>query len=285
MEAQRQTGVKEAKIKLDAGNLNGAIEEALNTVKSSPTDVQARTFLFELSCFSGDWDRAEKQLEVIGQQDVNAMIGAQIYKQNLQAERDRLRHSKEGLMPECLLPPPKYVEKLLIANNHLREDRSGEARKILDEVEEERPAFSGKLNGEEFSDFRDFNDLTSCLFEAIIQGMYTWLPFKQVERIEFLESKSLRDRFWLQAEVEMINGTKGEWFFPALYAESYKNEDDNIRLGRASDWRDLGEDILAGEGIRIFQYDGGSIPIVDIKTIEFEHEVSETVENAENEEE
>ena len=104
------------------------METALKMVKANPTDAAARTFLFELSCFAGNWDRAEKQLEVIGHQDVNAMIGAQIFKQNLGAERDRLRHFADGLMPECLMTPPKYVEDLLVANSRLREGNIAEAR-------------------------------------------------------------------------------------------------------------------------------------------------------------
>ncbi len=67
--------MNEAKTQLDAGNLDGAVEAALSAVKSSPTDAAARTFLFELSCYAGNWERAEKQLEVIGHQDVNATIG------------------------------------------------------------------------------------------------------------------------------------------------------------------------------------------------------------------
>ncbi len=267
--------VNEAKVMLDAGNLNGAIEHALNAVKSNPTDATARTFLFELSCFAGNWDRAEKQLEVIGHQDVNAMIGAQIYKQNIQAERDRLRHFADGMMPECVMTPPKYVEKLLVANNHIREGRLDEARQVLDEAETERPAFSGKINGEEFNDFRDYNDLTSCVFEAIIKGNYTWLPFEQITRLKFGEKKHLRDYYWVQAEFEMINGTNGELFIPALYANSWKSEDDQIRLGRIGDWRDVGKDILVGEGLRTFQFDGGYKTISEIETIEFNHEMIE----------
>ncbi len=267
--------VNEAKIMLDAGNLNGAMEHALNAVKSNPTDATARTFLFELSCFAGNWDRAEKQLDVIGHQDVNAMIGAQIYKQNISAERDRLRHFADGMMPECLLTPPKYVDKLLIATNHIRENRLAEARQVLDEVENDRPAFSGKLNGEDFNDFRDCNDLTSCVFEAIVKGSYTWLPFEHVSKIKFTESKSLRDFYWIQAEVEMINGTNGEMFLPALYANSWKSDNDEIRLGRISDWRELGEDIYVGEGSRVFQFDGGYKPVSEIQTIEFNQELTE----------
>ena len=120
--------MNEAKTQLDAGNLNGAVTAALSSVKSSPTDVAARTFLFELSCFSGDWERAEKQLEVIGHQEVNAMIGAEMFKQNFHAERNRQRLISDGLIPECLMNPPKYVEELVNAHNRIREGKfSGSA--------------------------------------------------------------------------------------------------------------------------------------------------------------
>ncbi|MDH3531141.1 MAG: hypothetical protein OEQ28_16400, partial [Acidobacteriota bacterium] len=159
----------DAKARLDAGDLEGAVQLALEAVKSKPTDVPARTFLFELSCFSGDWERAAKQLDVIGTQDVNAMIGAQIYKQNLAGEADRIRVFDEGMIPECLMPPPKYVERLLVAGTHLREGRAAEARQVLDKAHEERPAFRCKVNGEQVGDFVDYNDLTMCIFEAIVK--------------------------------------------------------------------------------------------------------------------
>ena len=82
--------MNDAKSQLDAGYLTAAVGSALNLVKANPTNETARTFLFELSCFSGDWDRAEKQLDVIGHQDTNAMVGSLIYRQNFKAERDRI---------------------------------------------------------------------------------------------------------------------------------------------------------------------------------------------------
>ncbi len=126
----------EAKRLLDEGNLTGAIEALLNFVRSNPTDIPARIFLFELSCYSGVWDRADKQLDVIGHQDPNAMLGALIYRQNFKAERDRMRYFSDSLQPGILAPPPKYVEDLIRANNRLREGNTAEARAILDSVEE-----------------------------------------------------------------------------------------------------------------------------------------------------
>lgn len=266
--------MNEAKTQLDAGDLGGAVEAALNAVKKSPTDVKARTFLFELACFAGDWERAEKQLDVIGHQDDNAMIGSLIYRQNLKAERDRLKLFSDSQKPEFIMSPPDYVIGLLMANNRLREGNAAEARKLLDEVENERPAFSCKINGEAAEDFRDYNDLTNCVFEVIVKDTYIWLPIEHVEKIEFIAPKSLRDLYWIQAKVETTNGTNGEMFFPSLYANSFKSGDDQIRLGRMTDWREAGEEIFIGEGMRMFWSDGKDKPILELKEIEFTHEES-----------
>ena len=275
----------EAKTQLEAGNLSGAVEAALNIVKKNPTDVTARTFLFELSCFSGDWDRAEKQLDVIGHQDNNAMIGSLIFRQNFHAERSRLKVFSDSQKPEFLMSPPDYVIGLLTANNRLREGNAAEAREILDQVEEQRPAFTCKINGVEAEDFRDYNDLTSCIFEVIVKDTYVWLPMEQVEKIEFIAPKSLRDLYWIQAKVETVNGTNGEMFFPSLYANSFKSDNDQVRLGRMTDWKEMGADVYIGEGMRMFWSEGKDKPILELNEIEFTHpdEAEETASAEESE--
>jgi type VI secretion system protein ImpE len=42
-----------------AGRLNEAIQALGTALRSDPTDAQRRTFLFELLCFAGEYDRAE----------------------------------------------------------------------------------------------------------------------------------------------------------------------------------------------------------------------------------
>lgn len=261
--------MNEAKTQLDAGNLDAAMEAALNVVKANPTDSKARTFLFELACFTGNWDRAEKQLDVIGHQDVNSMIGSHIYQQNLKAERNRMRLFTDSLKPEFMMSPPEYVQGLLLANNRIREGNLAEARELLDQVEEERPAFACKINGAEVSDFRDYNDLTSCVLEVIVKETYIWLPIEQVEKIKFAAPKTLRDLFWIQAQIETTNGTNGEMFIPALYANSWKSDNDQVRLGRMTDWREIGEEIFIGEGLRLFWADGKDKPILELNEIVF----------------
>ncbi|HLA95155.1 MAG TPA: type VI secretion system accessory protein TagJ [Pyrinomonadaceae bacterium] len=261
--------MNDAKLQLDAGNLKGAIEAAINLVKTNPTNVSARTFLFELSCFSGDWERAEKQLDAIGHQDANAAMGSIIYRQNFKCERDRMNLFSHNTRPESAMTIPPYVEDLLKAVDLVRTGDTAAARGLLDKVDEERPAFPVTINGEGYSDFRDYNDLTMCVFEAFVKDNYIWIPFEQVESIEFLERKSLRDVYWPQAKVELVNGTTGEMFLPSLYTNSWKHEDDQVRLGRSVDWRDLGDDLFVGEGTKLYWMSGKDKPVLDIETIVF----------------
>jgi type VI secretion system protein ImpE len=258
-----------AKLKLDESDLAGAIAAAIETVKKHPTNVSARTFLFELSCFSGDWERAEKQLDAIGHQDPKAGVGSLIYRQNFECERNRANLFAHSTRPEFLGGVPDHVEDLLRANDLVRQGETAAAREMLDKVEEERPAYSVTINGEKYEDFRDHNDLTMCVFEAFVKDSYIWLPFEEVVSIEFLERKSLRDVYWPQAQVELTNGTAGEMFLLSLYVNTWKNGDDQVRLGRTVDWRDLGEDVFVGEGSRVFWADGKDIPALDVKTISF----------------
>lgn len=267
--------MENAKTLLAEGNLDGATQAVLDHVKSAPTDIPARIFLFELALFGGNWERAAKQLDVIGHQDAGALIGSMIFRQNLAAEKDRSSFFGDGLKPGILAPPPGYIEDLLNANNRIREGSIFEARSILDTIEEERPAFACTVNGEAVEDFRDYNDPTMCVFEVFFKESYSWLPFENVVSIEFFEPKGLRDIYWRQAKVELNTGTSGEMFFPTLYAGSAKSEDDQIKLGRKTDWLDLGEDLFSGIGQKLYWMDGKDRSIMDLRTIEFSQEEGE----------
>ena len=48
-----------------AGKLNEAIQSLQAELRDNPTDVARRTFLFELLCFAGEYDRAEKHLDIL----------------------------------------------------------------------------------------------------------------------------------------------------------------------------------------------------------------------------
>jgi type VI secretion system protein ImpE len=260
----------QAKALLDAGKLGEAIEELTREVRAHPADASLRTFLFEVLCFAGEWDRAEKQLDAIAHQTVKTEVGAQVYRNNLKAERDRQKLYSDGLHPHFLNEPPGYVDLHLAAINRLREGSLAEARETLDRAEEQRPALSGTFNGTPFEDFRDWDDVLGPVLEVIFNGQYTWLPFEQITRMEIGAPKTLRDLMWTSARVQARDGTIGEVYIPALYAGSHQSQNDQVRLGRMTDWKRVSDDLSLAVGLRLFLVDGEDKSLFEARSVEFE---------------
>jgi type VI secretion system protein ImpE len=263
-----------AKELLDAGQLQGAIEATVAEVKANPTDVPRRTFLFELLCFAGEWERAEKQIDVIGQQSVQSAMAVQVYRSNIQAERERERLFEAGVAPHFLTEPTPYVDTQMEALAALRGGDATGARSLLDKAEEARPAIAGTWNGQSFLDVRDYNDLVAPVLELIVKDKYVWLPLNQVRSISMEPPKKLRDLLWIPARVEARDGTVGEVFVFALYAGSHRHADEQVRLGRRTEWKDAGSDVYVGAGQRLFLVDDEDRPILEARAIEFDLETA-----------
>jgi type VI secretion system protein ImpE len=72
-----------------AGRLADAIKALGAELREIPSDTRRRTFLFELLCFAGVFDRAEKHLDILAGAGQDASLGALLYRAALNAERTR----------------------------------------------------------------------------------------------------------------------------------------------------------------------------------------------------
>ncbi|OLE51433.1 MAG: hypothetical protein AUG51_23350 [Acidobacteria bacterium 13_1_20CM_3_53_8] len=259
----------EAKELFEAAKLQEAIEQLIGEVKANPADTARRTFLFELLCFAGDWDRAEKQLDVIGHQSAQAEMGVMVYRANIKAERERQRLFNEGVAPHFLKEPPAYVDLHIEAIKQMIEGKAVEARATLDRAEEERPAISGKFDGQEFQDFRDYDDLVAPVLELIVKDKYVWMPFEHIKSLSVAPPKQLRDLIWASASVEALDGTIGEVYVPSLYAGSSQHADDQVRLGRMTDWKQIDVDLYRAAGLRLFLVDDADKSLFEASGVEF----------------
>jgi type VI secretion system protein ImpE len=265
-----------AKELFDAGQLGAAIEQLNTEVKAHPTDGRLRTFLFELLCFTGEYQRADRQLEVLSHQSASAEIGVQVYRNLLAAEVARQRFFSEGLRPHFVLPPPIYTHFHLEAVNRLRENRPTEARSLIEESADLRLPLKGRINGQTFADLQDSDDLLAPFLEVFIQNKYTWLPFAQIKHVQIAPPKRLRDLLWAQATLTTLDGPAGEVFIPVLYAGSSAHENDHLRLGRMTDWQSVAGGLARGVGQRMLLVDNEERAILEIQELEFEANESST---------
>ena len=229
-----------AKQLYQAGQLTEAIRALNAEVRDNPTDVQRRTFLFELLCFAGEYDRAEKQLDVLAQGGKQAELGAVLYHSALHGVRVR-----QDLFDKKDFPA------------------SGG----------EDADYSGTINGKPFQWIADADPRIGPRLELFAAGAYLWIGFEHIESIELEAPKRLRDLLWAPALVRTGPSFKerelGEVLIPVLYAGTQKSSDDQVRLGRSTSWveQDGGEPIPLGQ--KCFLVDGEEFPLLEVRKVEF----------------
>ena len=233
-----------AKQLLDAGKVHDA-EAALSAhLRDHPTDVASRTFLFELLCFSGQYDRAEKQLGVLSQGGKEAEMGAVLYYSALHAEKTR----------HDIFRKEEYPSVAAAAS----------------------PA--GTLNGKPFQSIRDADPAIGARLEVYAAGAYLWIPFQHIASLHMEPPRRLRDTLWSPAFVltgPSFQGTDiGEVLLPAVYPFSWKSEDQSVWLGRATEWvsDDKGHEYPVGQ--KVVVVDDEEVPLLEIRSLEFASDAS-----------
>ncbi|MFO0875768.1 MAG: type VI secretion system accessory protein TagJ [Gemmataceae bacterium] len=235
-----------------AGKLQAALDAQLQEVKSAPGDPSRRLFLFELASFAGDLERAGRQIDAIRYDDPERDAQVAVYRALLAAEQKRRQLFRDGLQPRFLAPPPDHVALRLQAVQRLREMNYAEAAGLLRQANEAAPALHGVLNGTAFQLLRDADDLFGTVLEVMAHGEYFWVPLDQIESLGMNAPRFPRDLLWIPARLVLRQGEHGEVFLPALYPNSHEHADEEVRLGRSNDWKDLGEGATLGIGARTF---------------------------------
>ena len=222
------------------GRLQNAIEALGEEVRNAPLDAKRRTFLFELLCFAGEYDRAEKHLSILADSSQAAGMGTLLYRSALHAERMRQEMFAARTFP------------------------------IAQKVRSRSVTRAGEFGGS----FSDADPRIGGALELFAAGSYTWVALEQIARIEIPKPKRLRDLLWTPAIVTTTPEYKamelGEVLLPVISPLSSQHADDDVRLGRATVWI---EDETYGDiplGQKLFVLDGKEIPILELGAIEFE---------------
>jgi len=219
------------------GRLAEAIDVLGAELRSNPTDARRRTFLFELLCFSGQFDRAEKQLDVLAAAGREAAMGTLLYRSALHAERTRQQMFRTGSLPSGNPPP-----------------------------------VAGTLNGTSFASLRDADPRIGARLEVYAAGEYVWIPFAHIDTIRLSPPKRLRDLLWSPAVVrtgpEFTGMELGEVLVPALSPGAAEHADDAVRLGRVTEWVQLADGAAAPVGQKLLLVDDGEFPLLEVRELD-----------------
>jgi len=245
-----------------AGRLNEAIEAQVREVKASPADQSKRLFLFELLFFAGDLDRARRQIEAIIYDDRDLQLAVMSYRSLIDAELSRRRLFSDGLAPSFFGPPSEHLRLRLEAVNRLREGYDAEAAEALARADAATPTIRGRLNDVAFESLRDADDLLGGVLEVMAMGRYYWVGLDQVVTVAMNPPQFPRDLLFIPARLELTEQA-GDVFLPALYPNSHRHVDDQVKLGRMTDWesRDVGPTL--GAGLHVFLRDDEPVSLLE----------------------
>jgi len=223
-----------------AGKLDEAIGALGEQLRQNPADGKGRTFLFELLCFAGNYDRAEKQLDILGQSGPQAELGAIFCRGLLQATRTR-------------------------------EEVYSHRRAVAAEVDgKDAP---GVLDGVPFQSLVDADLRVGANLEVYAGGSYLLIPFSLVQSVELPAPRRLRDLLWIPAVIRTTPAYQGrelgETMLPALTPFSAAHPSDAVRLGRETVWEttETGDSFPAGQ--KIWLADGEEKPLLEARKLEF----------------
>jgi type VI secretion system protein ImpE len=252
------------------GKLSEAIDAQIKDVKANPADQAKRLFLFELLSFSGDLDRARRQIEAITYDEPELVASVNTYRSLLESEQARRRSFEQGVKPEFIVDPPLHVRiRIDAAINYLTEDRNPPgAADLLAKAAQASPSATVLLNGEPYENFHDADDLFGPVLEVMARGKYFWVPLEQIESVAMNPPRFPRDLVWIPARLQIKNGPQGEVFLPALYPGSHRHPDDQIKMGRMTDWREIAGGSALGVGLHMFAAGEEGISILEWRELQ-----------------
>ncbi len=256
---------------IKTGRLSEAREQLIEEVKSSPADVSKRTLLFQVLAFCGEWDKAERHLDLIAAQDPERESGVQVYKNLIQGERERMEVLNSNSRPSFLPAPPPYTDIYYDAMEKLSENKVDEAKELFGQSEEQRHIIAGTINGKSFTGFRDTDTSVSFFIEAIAHERYVCIPIESISELSISSPKTLFDLIWITANIITREGLTMNCYLPVLYAGSFLHDDDRVKLGKMTDWVSLGGLYSKGSGQHVFQIGEEEISILEIGEVIFNH--------------
>lgn len=253
----------------DSRSLAVDLDELTARIRKEPGNAALRTYLFQLLCVQGQWQRALNQLQVAAQLDAAAIPMAQTYREAIRCEMMRAEVFAGKRSPQTIGVPPSWFGLLVEALRLVALGELGKAADLRAEAFEAAEETSVSIDGMSSSWIADADSRLGPVCEIIINGQYYWLPFSLLGELRFEGPEDLRDFVWTPAQLGLANGGQQVALIPSRYPGSESHDDDRIRLCRLTEWENIGSDAWRGMGQRVWTCEAGDHALLDIRHVSF----------------
>jgi type VI secretion system protein ImpE len=254
---------------LRAGRLAEARAELTREVKGAPADLDARTLLFQVLAFQGEWGKAERHLELLTLQAPERSAQFLLYRNLVAAERARAEVARGARIPEFLTEAPPFFQEFLAGREGLVSEEADDFANFLANLEGAQPALRGVADGTPFEGFSDCDARHFWLLEVFIHDRYLWFPFSALRELSIGQPATLLDLLWAPASIVTWDGLTAECYLPVLYPGSAHHENEQVRLGRMTDWLELGGGQQRAAGQHLLQVGTEEKGILELRQVTF----------------
>lgn len=251
------------------GRLEDALEHAVDNAREHPTNADYRYQLVSLFVIAGELERAEGQLRALAAADPTLLSGTAIYASLLQAEEERRRVFAEGADAPIAPDANETAARRAGMLSRLTPDPET-ASSTLATLQGSEPSIAARVDGTAYANLADYDDFIGPTLEVFAGGRYLLVPMAHLASLEFSKPKALLDLIWAQVKLVERSGVEATAHVPVLYAGTAAADDPMVRLGRKTEWEDIGGVGFRGLGQRILTDGEVELPLLSIRRIDFD---------------
>lgn len=249
---------------LQHAKLTEALELLASQLQEKPQDVDLRSSFIELLCIDGQFERADKQLNLLIKQHPDCLIGATNLRQLIRAAQSRLDFEQGAATATLVKAADEAFAALLRLRLAQSENDPVQLVKSAEQLETCRQNVAMEIDGQTRDVVRDLDDTLAGFLEVFgTDGKYYLIPFDALISVDIKPVTSVIEQVWRKVDIDIDGGLCGEAFIPMTYINS---QTDAEKLGRETDWRDvLGTEVCTGVGQKMCLFGDEAVVLSQIQ--------------------
>lgn len=251
------------------GDPTAALAGLKERIRSEPGNADLRLSLAQLEAIMGNWNKAMSAADTASTLDTARGLLCQQWKLQIAAEQTRAEVFAGERTAIVMGEPEPWIAGMQDALRLESEGQSDAADAARRAALEGAPARAGSIDGTPFAWLCDADERIGPVFEAIINGRYTWVPQSAVTHVTVNPPSELIDLVWVETVMRFTNGGETAALTPVRYPGSTTSDDPKIVLGRLTTFETTAGGTNIGLGQRLLATDADDYALLQIGSIEF----------------
>lgn len=262
--------------RLASATLSETMADVTRQIQANPANADLRAAFVQLLCLSGNWTRAQTQLQSWLALSPQAQPTVTLLQQAIAGELQRdavLRGEADPVLPGSAW---HWCDTLLTA---LQAEKAGDVARgsaLRAEALTLAAANPGTATQQDqptaFSWLMDGDSRFGPVCEVINQGRYYWIPFAAIREMQFQAPASVTDLVWRHTRVQLVDGSEQVCQIPARYP-LLAGADECFLRASVTEWQPLGgdPDQFVGQGQKMWLSDSAEFSLLSLQQVAFDN--------------